>query len=220
MLKPLFGKHFLITAGPTWEMLDPVRFLSNRSSGLMGFEIAKAAARAGAKVTLVTGPVAFADPKGVDVIRVVSAQEMYRACLKHFPKCDVAIMTAAVSDYRPMKTEKHKLKKCTAPHMMKDIFTLKFVRNPDILATLGKRKKKDQVLVGFALESRNILKYAKDKLRRKQCDVIIANAVPALGSLTNSATLVYKDGSIQKLPSLTKSRLAVHLIRRIASICA
>lgn len=220
MSKPLHGKHILITAGPTWEMLDPVRFLSNRSSGLMGFEIAKAAARAGAKVTLITGPVALADPKGMDVTHVMSAQEMYRACLKHFPKCDIAIMTAAVSDYRPVKAEPHKIKKCTAPHMMKDTMTLTLIRNPDILATLGKRKKKHQILVGFALESRDLLKYASEKLHRKHCDMIIANPVPALGSQKNTATFVYKDGSIQRQPILTKSRLAVRIIHKIASISA
>lgn len=222
-------KRILITAGPTWEMIDPVRFLSNRSSGLMGFEIAKAAARAGAKVTLVTGPVALEDPKGVDVIRVVSAQEMYRACLKRFPKMDIAIMTAAVSDYRPDKVAIHKLKKCldagSAPGMTNKCMTgttmtLKLVRNPDILATLGKRKKKHQFLVGFALESRDLLKYAAEKLQRKNCDMLIANAVPALGSQKNTATFVYKDKSKQRLPSLTKSRLAVRIIHRIASICA
>ncbi len=208
--------HILITAGPTWEMIDPVRFLSNRSSGQMGFEIAKAAARAGTKVTLVTGPVALPDPKGVDVIHVVSAQEMYRACLKHFPKMDVAIMTAAVSDYRPAKVARHKIKKCMDAGSEAGM-TLHLIRNPDILATLGKRKKKHQVVVGFALESRNMLAYAKDKLRRKKCDLIVANPVPTLGAKTNTATVVYKDGHIQRLPSLRKSQLATRLLRILGS---
>lgn len=214
-MKPLRNKHVLITAGPTWEMMDPVRFLSNRSSGQMGFEIAKAAAQEGANVTLVTGPVALADPKGVDVIPVVSANEMYRACLKYFPKCDIAIMTAAVSDYRPEKIAKHKLKKCldaeSAPGM-----TLRLVRNPDILATLGKRKKHHQILIGFALESRDLLKHAQDKLRRKNCDLIVANAVPTLGSPAIEAILLYNDGRMQKFPKLSKPRLAVRLLKAIA----
>ncbi len=221
-MKPLRHKHLLITAGPTWEMLDPVRFLSNRSSGLMGFEIAAAAATAGAKVILVAGPVALADPKGVSVIRVVGAREMYRACLKLFPKCDVAIMTAAVSDYRPEKVARYKLKKCLdagseAGMAIKRTpgMTLKLVRNPDILATLGHRKKRHQLLIGFALESHKMLKYARDKLHRKNCDMIVANAVPTLGSLTNTATLIHKDGRVQKLHRLSKRRLATQLLKAI-----
>jgi phosphopantothenoylcysteine decarboxylase/phosphopantothenate--cysteine ligase len=216
-MKPLHGKHILITAGPTWEMLDPVRFLSNRSSGLMGFEIAKAAARAGAKVTLITGPVALTDPKGVNVVHVVSATEMYRACLKHFSKMDIAIMTAAVSDYRPATIQRHKIKKCLDTGSGAGM-TLKLVRNPDILATLGRRKKRHQTLVGFALESRDLLKHAREKLRRKNCDLIVANAVPTLGAPTISATLLYNDGQIRRLPRLSKSRLAATLLKAVCPI--
>jgi len=211
----LHNKHVLITAGPTWEMLDPVRFLSNRSSGLMGFELANAAVKAGAKVTLVTGPVTLPDPKGVSVIRVVSAQDMYRACLKLFPKMDIAIMTAAVSDYRPAKVAKHKIKKCLDAGSGTTM-TLKLVRNPDILATLGKRKKKHQLLVGFALESRNMLAYAKDKMKRKNCDLIVANAPSALGSPLNQVTLLYKDGQVQKLGKLEKHQVAEQLISKLS----
>lgn len=222
MPDPLHHKHILITAGPTWEMIDPVRFLSNRSSGLMGFEIAKAAAKAGARVTLVTGPVSLPDPKNVDVIRVVSAREMYRECLKYFPKCDIAIMTAAVSDYRPAKVARHKIKKCldTPPSrgMTNKSMTLKLVRNPDILATLGRRKKTHQTLIGFALESRNMLAHAQDKLRRKNCDLIVANAVPTLGSPAIEATLLYNEGRAQKLPRLSKPRLATRLLKVIVAL--
>lgn len=220
MYNSLRNKHILITAGPTWEMIDPVRFLSNRSSGLMGFEIAMAAVRAGAKVTLITGPAPnrYRLPVALHrqqvtgtccVIPVVSAREMYRACLKHFPKCDIAIMTAAVSDYRPAAIARQKIKK--GPKTL----TLKLVKNPDILAALGRRKKPNQLLVGFALESRNILQYAKDKLRRKNCDLIVANPIPTLGGLTNIATIVYKDGRVCQLPHLTKRRLAVRLLKEI-----
>lgn len=215
-------KHILITAGPTWEMIDPVRFLSNRSSGLMGFELATAAAKMGAKVTLVTGPVTLAEPKGITVIRVVGAREMYRECIKHFPKCDIAIMTAAVSDYRPAKVERHKIKKCLdtppARGMTNKSMTLKLIRNPDILATLGRRKKHHQLVVGFALESRNLLAYAQEKLRRKNCDMIVANPVPAIGSPTNTATLLHKDGHVCKLPRLTKRQLSSRILKEIFSI--
>lgn len=224
----LRGKKILITAGPTWEMIDPVRFLSNRSSGLMGFEIAKAAARAGAKVTLVTGPttIRYPVPNGgavplgtgyLTVVRVVSALEMYRECLKRFPKMDIAIMTAAVSDYRPVKIEKHKLKKkMDAKSRPSMTMTLKLVCNPDILATLGRRRSEKQYLVGFALESRRLLAYANTKLRRKGCDMIVANAVPALGASHNTATFLFRDGHIVSLPSMTKIQLAKKIIQTIA----
>lgn len=218
----LHGKGILITAGPTWEMIDPVRFLSNRSSGMMGFELAKAAARAGAKVTLITGPVALTVPKNVHGVQVTSAQEMYRECMKYFPKCDVAIMTAAVSDYRPAKVAKHKIKKCldTPPSrgMTNKSMTLKLIRNPDILATLGRRKKHHQLVVGFALESRNLLAYATDKLHRKKCDLIVANPVPAIGSPTNTATLLHKDGRVCKLPRLTKRQLSARILKELFSV--
>jgi phosphopantothenoylcysteine decarboxylase/phosphopantothenate--cysteine ligase len=213
-------------------MLDPVRFLSNRSSGLMGFEIAKAAARAGARVILVTGPThlqvsdTWSGRKcptpgvagSVRHLRVMSAREMYRECLNHFPKTDIAIMTAAVSDYRPAKMARHKIKKCLDAGMTREKITLTLVRNPDILATLGRRKKRHQYLVGFALESRDLLKHAKDKLRRKNCDLIVANAVPALGSPRNTATLLFKTGRIQKLPSLTKAQLSRKILHHIIDI--
>lgn len=216
----LRNKRILITAGPTWEMLDPVRFLSNRSSGQMGFEIAKAAAKAGAKVTLIMGPASnrYRLPVALHrqqvtgtccVVSVVSAREMYRECLKRFPKADIIIMTAAVSDYRPVAIAQQKIKK--GPKTM----TLTLIRNPDILATLGKRKKRRQLLVGFALESHDLLKYAQDKLRRKNCDLIVANPVPTLGAATNTATLLYKGGRVLKLQKLTKSRLAQYLVTHL-----
>lgn len=219
-MNPLHGKKILITAGPTWEMIDPVRFLSNRSSGLMGLEIAKAAAKMGAKVTLIMGPtsIKYRLPNGgrpslsrryLTVVPVVSAQEMYRECLKCFAKMDIAIMTAAVSDYRPKTIARQKIKK--GPQTM----TLKLVKNPDILAALGKKKKKTQILVGFALESCDMVTYAQDKLKRKNCDLIVANPVPTLGAITNTATLLYKDGRRIQLPKLSKSRLATRLLKNL-----
>lgn len=218
-------KRLLITAGPTWEMIDPVRFLSNRSSGQMGFEIAKAAAKLGAQVTLVTGPTAIKypgpnctpvqlGPGYLTVVPVVSAREMHRECLKHFSKCDIAIMTAAVSDYRPAKVARHKIKKCLDAGPRSGM-TLKLIRNPDILATLGRRKRPGQTLVGFALESQHLLRHAQGKLHRKNCDMIVANAVPTLGSPAIEATLLYNDGRVQKLPRLSKPRLAAKLMKAI-----
>ncbi|MCZ6806788.1 MAG: bifunctional phosphopantothenoylcysteine decarboxylase/phosphopantothenate--cysteine ligase CoaBC, partial [Deltaproteobacteria bacterium] len=161
----LAGTHVLVTAGPTHEDLDPVRFFSNRSSGTMGYAIASQALRRGASVTLVSGPVHLPDPPGANVVRVRSAQEMHDAVMQRFEETDVVIMAAAVADYRPQKREPHKIKKGGN-------LQLELVRNPDILADVGaKRGRRHAVLVGFALETENLEQAARGKLERKGADL-------------------------------------------------
>lgn len=178
--------HVLITAGPTREYFDSVRYISNGSTGKMGFAIAEAAAARGHKVTLVTGPVALADIPGVDLVRVTTAQEMLEAASAAFAACDAAIMTAAVCDYRPEKTSKTKLKKTG------DSMTVTLVPCPDILAELGK-KKGDRVVVGFAMEDTLHHTHAEQKLIRKNCDAIVLNSVTTVGQTDASVEVFRAD---------------------------
>ncbi len=182
--------NVLVTAGPTREYLDEVRYLTNASSGKMGFACAKAAARAGHDVTLVTGPVALPDLKGVRVVRVVSAEEMHRAVMEVYPLIDAAIATAAVGDYRPAKRFDGKLKKKAGP------LTLKLVRTRDILQEMGDRKGK-RVLVGFALEVQDAVENALAKYRKKNLDYIVLNA-PKTMAADRMDCQVYKGGDIVK----------------------
>jgi phosphopantothenoylcysteine decarboxylase/phosphopantothenate--cysteine ligase len=161
--------RILITAGPTREKIDPVRFISNYSTGTFGYEIAKAAYARGASVVLISGPVSMPAPRGVKVIRVESASEMERAAFKEFPRCDCLIMAAAVSDWRVKTKARTKIKKGSYG------MTLKLVENPDILKGLGGRRRKGQMVVGFALETGNLRRSAIKKLKEKKLDMIVAN---------------------------------------------
>lgn len=207
--KSLAGKKILINAGPTREHLDPIRFLSNPSSGKMGFAIAAEAQRRGAKVTLISGPVQLNTPAGVHRLDVLSAQEMLQACQKHFPKNDIFIGTAAVGDYRFEKPKRHKLKKSN------ETLKLQLKPSPDILATLSQIKKNGQVLVGFAAETRELLKNAKAKMQRKKLDLIVANQVDAkgkgFGSDQNQVTILTRRGKNVSLPKLSKTETAVRV---------
>lgn len=180
----------LITAGPTREHLDAVRYISNASSGKMGFACAAAAAKAGHDVTLVTGPVALPDPAGVRVVRVVSADDMYRAVMKAYPKVDAAIATAAVGDYRPAERVGGKIKKTGAS------LTLKLVRTRDILGTMGSRKGR-RILIGFALEVQDAVRNALEKYRKKNLDYIVLNT-PRTFAADRMDCQVYKDGAMLK----------------------
>lgn len=162
---------FLITAGPTREGLDPVRYLTNRSSGKMGYALALAAKKTGGDVILVSGPVSLEAPVGVKVIPVVTASEMHRKVMAHYKSADVIIKVAAVSDYRPSVVSLKKIKKD------KKTLTLKLVKNPDILKELGKKKKPSQILVGFAAETNDIFTYGFNKLVEKNCDYMVVNKV-------------------------------------------
>jgi len=201
----LDGKHVLVTAGPTREAIDPVRFISNPSSGKMGFETARAAEYRGAAVTLVTGPVALDPPENVTVIRVTTAEEMANAVFAHFAKADIVVKTAAVSDYRPADPAAHKIKK------EKDALSLQLTRNQDILKELGRRKNR-QILVGFAAETRELETYASRKLVEKNLDMIVGNLIgrPDAGFTadTNRVTLFFRDGTSRSLPSMGKNEVA------------
>ena len=180
----------LVTAGPTREYLDAVRFLSNASSGKMGFACAKAAARAGHEVTLVSGPVELPDPAGVRTSRVTSADEMYRAVMKAYPRIDAAIMTAAVGDYRPAERFAGKLKKKS------ETLTLRLVRTRDILKEMG-RKKGSRILVGFALEVQDAIHQALVKYKKKNLDYVVLNT-PRSFAADRMDCQVYREGGVVK----------------------
>lgn len=210
--RDLEGLRLLVTAGPTREAIDPVRYLTNHSSGKMGYAIAEQAAKRGAEVILVSGPVQLAVPHGVKRIEVLTAQEMYEAVLAHFDWCAAVVKAAAVADYRPAQVAEQKVKKGEGD------WQLTLVRNPDILAELGRRKQ-GQILVGFAAETNDIEQNALGKLSRKHLDMIVANDLTEAGSGfgvdTNKVTIYHADGACQKLPMLTKKAAADELLEQI-----
>jgi phosphopantothenoylcysteine decarboxylase/phosphopantothenate--cysteine ligase len=210
----LSSKRLLISAGPTVEDLDPVRFLSNRSSGRMGYALVERALARGAAVTLVSGPVNLTAPRAAELVSVRSALEMRDAILARSTGVDAVIMTAAVADYRPAQRVEHKLKKT-------DTLTLELVKNPDILAELGaSRSAARPVLVGFALETQNVVGYARDKLVRKNVDLVVANhADDGLGGDTNVATLVTREGD-EALGTLRKHALADRILDHVLALLA
>jgi phosphopantothenoylcysteine decarboxylase/phosphopantothenate--cysteine ligase len=213
--KDLAGKRVLVTAGPTQEYIDPVRYISNPSSGKMGYAIAQAAEYRGAAVTLVSGPTELASPTGVDTVRVASAREMARAVFERMEAAHIIIKSAAVSDYRPVETADHKIKKGA------ETMTLSLEKNTDILLELGSRKK-GQVLVGFAAETRDLMENARSKLERKNLDMIVGNLVGQPGSGfgvdTNRVTFFFRDGSREALPEMDKRQVAHTLLDRILAI--
>src|SRR5581483_1770520 len=212
--RDLAGRRFLITAGATREPLDPVRFLSNRSSGKMGYAIAAEAEARGAQVTLVSGFATAPAPQGVKIVRVGSADEMLAACAARFPECDAFIAAAAVADYAPQEIAPQKIKK--PEEMEGEILTLRLRRTPDILATLAAQKRPGQIVVGFAAETENLLANARKKLEAKRLDLLIANDVTAKGAgfdaETNIVTLLWPDGRAESLPQLPKREVARHLL--------
>lgn len=214
--KPLAGRHALVTAGPTREPLDPVRFLSNHSSGKQGYAIAGALARAGAKVTLVSGPVNLDVPAGVDRVPVETAREMLEACEAALP-ANVFVSVAAVADWRPSRAaaKKMKLKEGDGdPHP-----TFELSENPDILATLSRKKKRrPDLVIGFAAETHEVEDLAIAKLKRKRCDWIVANDVSGdvMGGAMNQVSLVTRKGVEDRWPRMTKEDIADRLVQRIA----
>jgi phosphopantothenoylcysteine decarboxylase / phosphopantothenate---cysteine ligase len=211
----LTGKHLLITSGPTHEPIDPVRYIANRSSGKQGHAIARAAAESGAEVTLVSGPVSVPDPPGVRVVRVESARDMLAAVEAALP-ADVAIFAAAVADWRVAQASGQKIKKGAAGTP-----TLALTENPDILSSVAHLKQKRPALViGFAAETERVVEHAKQKLKRKGCDWILANDVSAesgvMGGDLNSIHLVTADG-VESWPTQTKDEVAQMLVERIAA---
>jgi phosphopantothenoylcysteine decarboxylase/phosphopantothenate--cysteine ligase len=211
--KQLNGKKVLITAGPTFEALDPVRFLGNASSGKMGIALAHELASRGAHVTLVLGPSTEKVNADVDVIRVRSAEQMHTACLELFEKADWAIMSAAVADYTPAKKEEKKIKKDG------ETFTLQLIKTPDILKKLGELKKDHQCLVGFALETDNEKENALKKLKSKNADLIVLNSLndagAGFGHDTNKIAIFDKDGGEFYFDTKSKSAVASDIINTI-----
>jgi phosphopantothenoylcysteine decarboxylase/phosphopantothenate--cysteine ligase len=209
----LSGKTVLVTAGPTREVLDPVRYLTNASSGRMGYSIARAAAQRGAKVYLISGPTHLPPPPSVEFRPVVSAVEMYNAVMELFPRCDAVIKTAAVSDYRPDRVHNEKIKKSEGR------IVLELVRNPDILFELGKNKG-EKILVGFAAESERLQEYATDKLKNKNLDLIVGNDITregaGFGSETNQGFLLDARGELQHLPQMSKEQMADIILDKVA----
>jgi phosphopantothenoylcysteine decarboxylase/phosphopantothenate--cysteine ligase len=219
MTRSLQGQRVLVTSGPTHEPIDPVRYIANRSSGKQGHAIAAAAAAAGADVTLVSGPVNVPDPPGVKVIRVETAREMLQAVERGLP-VDIAIFAAAVADWRVANAGEHKLKKQAG----KPIPELSFVENPDILATIAKRKtQRPKLVIGFAAETENVAANAKAKLASKGCDWILANDVSpqsgVMGGDRNTITLVRTSG-VEAWPPQSKDEVASRLVARIADSLA
>ena len=194
----------LVTAGPTREAIDDVRFLTSGSTGRMGFEIAAAARDAGHDVTLVFGPVPLSPPDGVTVVPVVSALDMRAAVLERFDEVDAVVMVAAVADYRPEERIEGKRKKADGP------WDLRLVRNPDILSELGRRRT-HQFLVGFALEAENGEANARAKLEAKGCDAIVLDSPATVGADVSDFAIVTRDG-IEHLPNTTKAALAVQIV--------
>ncbi|WP_088012990.1 bifunctional phosphopantothenoylcysteine decarboxylase/phosphopantothenate--cysteine ligase CoaBC [Gottfriedia acidiceleris] len=205
----LNGKKIIISAGPTVEKIDPVRFVSNHSTGKMGYSIAEVAVSLGAEVILVSGPTNLMPPKGCKVIQTESAEQMFEAIWSHYDEADVVIKTAAVADYTPSTTYDHKVKKAEGD------LSIAFKRTKDILLTLGQNKT-HQILVGFAAETDQVDEYAKSKLLKKNADMIVANDVTKIGagfgSDTNIVTIFKRNGEVKPLPKMSKKEVAKELL--------
>ncbi len=214
--KDMAGMHVTVTAGPTREALDPVRFLSNHSTGKMGYAIAKNALRRGASVTLISGPVALEPVAGAEMVRIQSACEMREAVLAALPKSDFVIKAAAVGDYRPAQFQDDKIKKKEGD------MSIPLVRNPDILKELGTLRREDQVICGFSMETRDLLENSTKKLQSKHCDVIVANNLKVAGAGfagdTNVVTLLYRDGRVEPLELMGKGSVAEILLDRLLAL--
>lgn len=214
--KDMAGMRVTVTAGPTREAMDPVRFLSNHSTGKMGYAIARSAKMRGAEVTLVSGPVSLPPVEGVAMVPVNSALEMREAVMQALPESDVVIKAAAVGDYRPAELKTDKIKKHD------DDMSVALVRNPDILAEIGQNRREDQVICGFSMETRDLLENSAKKLQNKNCDVIVANNLKVKGAGfagdTNVVTLLYRDGTTEPLELMGKDSVADILLDRLLAL--
>ncbi len=213
--KDFAGKKVLVTAGPTREFIDPVRYITNRSSGKMGYAVARVGRRRGAEVCLISGPTALRPPPGVRLLNVMSARQMYDVSMREAVKADIIIKASAVADYRPITEVAQKIKKGS------DKLSIELTENPDILAQMGKRKK-DQILVGFAAETSDLVRHADKKLREKNLDLIVANDVtrPGAGfdSDTNIVIIIDKHGRKAEWPRMSKLEVADKLFDRILAM--
>ncbi len=208
--KPLKGKKVLVTAGGTREHFDPIRYISNASSGQMGYALAKAAFILGAdEVVLISAPTCLEKPYGVKKIDVVSADEMYNEVMKHLDDVDIIIMNAAVADFKPAIYSKEKLKKS------KEKPIIKLVPNPDILKEIGKNKKENQILIGFAAESSNLKENAVDKLKRKNLDAIVVNKLDVFNKNYHEGSIIFKNGEEVEIPLMEKEESAIFILKSI-----
>lgn len=211
--RPLTGKKVLVTAGGTIERIDPVRYITNDSSGKMGYALAAQAMTLGAEVTLITGPAALPVPDGVRAVHTLSARDMLEAVVSRFEDADIVIKAAAVADYRPAEATERKIKKKA------ESLTLELVKNPDILQTIGERKS-HQFIIGFAAETDNVDEYAMDKLKRKNCDLLVANDVSqegaGFGTDTNIVRVFDRGGLVEAMPIQGKQQIADRLLRIVA----
>lgn len=204
--------NILITAGGTREYIDPVRFISNASSGRMGYALARAAIKAGHKVALITAPTSLKPPKEAKVIDVVTSDEMFKAVKAEFPKCDTLVMAAAVSDYKPAAHSRIKIKK------EQTVLSLNLKPTTDILKWAGRNKKRGQMLVGFALEDTNLLENAEKKLKTKKLDMIVANAPTAIGSERSTIHIKTKTTDWQTHKNISKTTSAKRILNEIVQI--
>lgn len=213
--KDLIGKTVIVTAGPTREPIDPVRFISNHSTGKMGYAIAESAAKRGAKVYLISGPTALKPPKNVHLISINSARDMQERIMEHFDEAHIIIKSAAVADYAPAVAYEQKVKK------KDDNLTIELIKNPDILYELGKIKG-DKILVGFAMETQNLVENAKEKVLKKNLDFIVANDLFTEGagfaSDTNVVKIIDKSGNIESIPKMSKHQLADIILDKIVKL--
>lgn len=212
----LQGEVVLITAGPTLESLDPVRFISNRSSGKMGYALAKVARARSARVILISGPTALTPPQGVEFLKVETAEEMRTAVLKFFPETTILMMAAAVADWRPASPLYQKIKKTGQS------WWVEFVQNPDILGEVSSARRREQIIVGFSAETEKIHENANKKLKEKGLDLIVANDVTqagaGFGTDTNIVSLIDGKGEIEELPKMSKEQVAGRILNRIVEI--
>lgn len=208
--------RILITAGPTIEPIDPIRFISNLSTGLLGYEVAKEAKKRHYKVTLITGPTHIAPPSKIKLLRIENARELQRELIKELKKNDVLIMASAVSDYRPASFSKKKIKS-------NKMLTLKLAANPDILGSIPKKERKNKILIGFALETENLLKNAVKKAKAKGLDLIIANRISKknvpFGMGPKTVYVIDRKGNKDKLEKASKSKIAGAILDRVNELC-
>ncbi len=208
--------RILIAAGPTIEPIDPVRFISNRSTGRMGYELAREAAKKGCRVTLISGPTNITPPKGIKVIHIETALELRKEILRELEKSDVLLMPSAVSDFRPASFSKVKIESGRP-------FTLRLTRNADILASIPAVKRKNKILAGFCLETGNLLKSAARKLKNKKLDLIVANRITIsaspFGAGAKTVYLLDKYGRVKKLKKMTKTRIACAILDTVEELC-
>jgi phosphopantothenoylcysteine decarboxylase/phosphopantothenate--cysteine ligase len=213
--KNLCGEYVIVTAGPNCEPIDPVRFISNRSTGKMGFAMARVAWRRGAQVTLVSGPTSLVPPRGVKFCAVRTAREMQQAVMEHYPQATIVVSAAAIADYRPAQVAPQKIKKGEGQ------FVIELTRNPDMMAGLGQQKG-DRLLVGFATETEDVLQNAERKLRSKNMDLIVANDVTQEGAGfagdTNIVTLIDRTGKVEPLSIMSKEEVAHVVYDRLLAL--